>query len=176
MLIESIHTSYEYDRWATGHILDTAAELTPEQLNAPFSAGHGSIRQTLLHLIVAQKRWLSWWDGSLSLEDSLGFRINEDDYPDVAAVRRLWENVETQTFAFLDGLTDDDAQRAFNVELPWGLPSTTFALWQMMQHVANHGTQHRSEVAAMLTTFDRSPGDLDLLFYFFDQLRVDAAQ
>jgi uncharacterized damage-inducible protein DinB len=35
----------------------------------------------------------------------------------------------------------------------------------MMLHVANHGTQHRSEVAAMLTGFDQSPGSLDLLDY-----------
>jgi uncharacterized damage-inducible protein DinB len=36
----------------------------------------------------------------------------------------------------------------------------------MMLHVANHGTQHRAEVAAMLTAAGRSPGDLDLLAYF----------
>jgi uncharacterized damage-inducible protein DinB len=35
----------------------------------------------------------------------------------------------------------------------------------MMLHVANHGTLHRSEVAAMLTSYGHSPGDLDFLFY-----------
>jgi uncharacterized damage-inducible protein DinB len=35
----------------------------------------------------------------------------------------------------------------------------------MMQHIANHGTQHRSEVAAMLTEAGHSPGDIDMLFY-----------
>lgn len=36
-------------------------------------------------------------------------------------------------------------------------------LWEVMLHVANHATQHRSEVALMLTTFRHSPGDLDIL-------------
>jgi uncharacterized damage-inducible protein DinB len=35
----------------------------------------------------------------------------------------------------------------------------------MLAHVANHGTQHRSEAAVILTTAGRSPGDLDMIFF-----------
>ena len=39
------------------------------------------------------------------------------------------------------------------------------AVWQMLVHVVNHGTQHRAEAAALLTGEGRSPGELDLINY-----------
>ena len=39
------------------------------------------------------------------------------------------------------------------------------ALWQALAHVVNHGTQHRSEVAVLLTAAGHSPGDLDMVDY-----------
>ena len=35
----------------------------------------------------------------------------------------------------------------------------------MLTHLLNHGTQHRSEAAALLTQAGRSPGELDLIVY-----------
>ena len=39
------------------------------------------------------------------------------------------------------------------------------SLWQALAHVVNHGTQHRSEVAVLLTAAGNSPGDLDMIDY-----------
>lgn len=37
--------------------------------------------------------------------------------------------------------------------------------WQLLAHVMNHGTQHRSEVAVLLSAAGRSPGNLDMVFF-----------
>jgi uncharacterized damage-inducible protein DinB len=55
--------------------------------------------------------------------------------------------------AYLAALTDDDVRGLYDGQ----------ALWHTMAHVINHGTQHRSEGAVLLTIMGRSPGDLDLI-------------
>jgi uncharacterized damage-inducible protein DinB len=161
---EVLRKQYEYTCWATGHVLDTAGALTTEQLLAPDAAGQSSIRDTLVHLMGAHRGWLSWWDGSLSAMEAYNRQMSPADYHDVPALRRAWAEIEQQTLAFVSGLRDEDPGRIYGFDLPngkrWEMP-----LWGMMSHIVNHGTQHRSEVAARLTGYGYSPGDLDLLYY-----------
>jgi uncharacterized damage-inducible protein DinB len=166
MLADTLRTYYDYGRWATARVLDAADNLTPEQLLAPGVAGQRSIRDTLVHMVAGHMRWLAWWDGSLPGEEAYRLQLHADDFPDVAAIRAKWEEVEANTRAFVSGLTEADTARVYGMDMPAGTMS--FRLWQMMLHIANHGTQHRSEVAAMLTEHGHSPGELDLLFYYLD--------
>ena len=41
-------------------------------------------------------------------------------------------------------------------------------LWQAMVQLVNHGTQHRSEAAVILTAAGASPGDLDIVRFNFE--------
>ena len=169
MLADAIRNSYRYDEWATMKIFDAAGSLTPEQLDAQGSIPHGTIRQTLLHLLIVHKRFLSWWDGSLPAQEAYSLTANSVDYPDLASVHMLWEQIAEQTRAFVDGLHDVDAERHLSTTGPDG-SDFGFPLWQMMQHIANHNTQHRSEIAVMLTKAGSSPGDIDLIFYQMESL------
>jgi len=69
---------------------------------------------------------------------------------------------------FVDGVTDERLNSHFFYTNTSGAPFERI-LWQAMVHLVNHGTQHRSEAAALLTDFGHSPGDIDLI-YFLSEL------
>ena len=157
MLLEAIQALYEHNHIATERVLDTAEKLTNEQWLAPQTAGRGSIRDTLVHLVSGMRSWLASWKG----ETGQG-QPNPEEYPDVAAVRQLFRTVNVASQGYLKGLTDNDLGRVITRKRQDGSEMSA-PMWQMMLHVTNHGMQHRSEVAAMLTAFGHSPGELDLL-------------
>ncbi|MGZ6317473.1 MAG: hypothetical protein ACXWNQ_09455, partial [Anaerolineales bacterium] len=66
--------------------------------------------------------------------------------------------------SFVSGLTDDRLYRSFHYISTEGYPHER-VLWEAMAHLVNHGTQHKTEAAAILTSMGHSPGDIDLIVY-----------
>jgi uncharacterized damage-inducible protein DinB len=159
----AIRTVYAYGSWANARVLDAAAGLSPAQLMAAEEGGYGSVHDTLVHTVGTQWVYLERWRGR-----SPAAPWDPAAFPDVAAIRARWKAVEAETRGFVSDLTDDDLGRViayvnFQGET-WAYP-----LWQQMLHQANHATQHRAEVAAVLTRLGHSPGWLDLLIYLDEQ-------
>ena len=65
---------------------------------------------------------------------------------------------------FVSDLPEERLNSTFDYRNTAGQPFTK-VLWHVMAHVVNHGTQHRAEVAALLTEFGHSPGDMDLVLF-----------
>ena len=68
--------------------------------------------------------------------------------------------------SFVESLSDEKLDIIFSYKSTDGKPHQRL-LWHAMLHLVNHGTQHRTEAAAILTDLGHSPGDIDLL-YFLD--------
>lgn len=165
MRADTLRTFYGYNRWATEQMLDTAEGLSPEQAHEPGVAGHGSVLGTLLHLLHAQQGWIALCDGSMTAAQMFSRQLDPAAYPDVASLCALWREIDAATEAYLAHLDDAEAATHRVGTFPWD--GTTFSqpVWAILLHVANHGTQHRAEAAAMMTAFGRSPGYVDLIGY-----------
>lgn len=158
---QDILTLYKYNQWSTAKILNAAANVTQEQYLAPASFPHGGLQGTLVHTLFAEWLWLQRWNGT-----SPTLRFKPEEFPTFESLRTRWGEEEKRLMDFVDGLTDEKLNRAFSYTNISGKPLTKI-LWQAMAHVVNHGTQHRTEAAAMLTDLGFSPGDIDFI-YFLD--------
>lgn len=169
MRVSDIRTLYEYTDWANQRLLNTALQATSEQWLAPGTAGRGSIRDTLTHMVGGQRMWLSWWDGTGEADPGLRTALDPERYADADALRAAWDVVHRATLRYIDTLSDADLL-VEHVRPLGKVEALRLPLWQMMLHITSHNTQHRSEAAAMLTAFGHSPGELDLLRYLVPAL------
>jgi uncharacterized damage-inducible protein DinB len=86
----------------------------------------------------------------------------------VAALRIRWDEVEAATAAYVATLCESDLARVVSYVNFQG-ETWAYPLRQQLLHQVNHATQHRSEVALLLTRLGYSPGWLDLLVYVDEQ-------
>jgi uncharacterized damage-inducible protein DinB len=159
MNTHDILTLYKYNQWSNTRILNAAARVTPEEFLAPAPFPHGGLRGTLVHTLSAEWIWRSRWQGSSPTR-----LLQAVDFPDFASLRQRWHHEETQLMAFVESLTDEQLDKVFHYNNTSGKPFEQ-VLWHALAHVVNHGTQHRTEAAAMLTGFGHSPGDIDLIYF-----------
>jgi uncharacterized damage-inducible protein DinB len=154
MLLEEIRTLFGYNAWANARILD-AASCVPLDKFTRASLGPCRLHDTLRHILKAEMFWRSEWQRVEDASERL-----PDVFPTVDALRARWNEESQHLSAFLDTLSDEDLQRT--MAPPPNPPET---LGQQLLHVFNHGTQHRSEAALLLTDLGHSPGNMDLLPY-----------
>ena len=163
MLLDALRRLYAYNNEVTERLLDTAVDLDATDFTAVVVSGQRSIRDTFVHLVSAQSAHLATWSTLPGASPWTHQIVGAVGVPDVAAVRQRWSAVSAGTDAFLASLPSDDAlaRRYRRTRSDGTLDERELSLG--MLHVGIHGTQHRAEIAMMLTALGKSPGDLDLL-------------
>ena len=157
MRVTDVRWLFEYDRWGTRRVL-AAAEGCAESLWSSASAiGERGLGGILVHALGAHMRWRHGWEEGTGPRP----RPETEPLPTPFALLRAWEHEWAELDRYLGGLDERSLERDLD-----GVP-----IWQTMAHVVNHGTQHRSEAAALLTEAGRSPGDLDMIFFAEEHAR-----
>ena len=117
-----------------------------------------------MHAFFAEWAWRMRWQGAAPPHLH---PLRPEEFATLAALHARFKEEDTLLMDFVAGLTD----RTLTVEIEYTSTEGgrhTRALWETMVHLVNHGTQHRTEAAAILTGFGHSPGDIDLIVYLND--------
>ena len=142
---EIISDLYDYAAWANARLLDLAGRLPDSDLRRRFTQGALPVLDNFVHLASADRRWFARWQ-----QVPLPAGLTVADLPSVAAVRQVFEDIDAARRALHRRARRHGARRR---------PSDgrtaprrgRCSRWQALIQCANHGTQHRSEIAAMLT-------------------------
>lgn len=168
MTVKSLQRMYDYNYWANKRLLTAVSHLTTEQFIRLVAGGHGSVRNTLVHVLSAEWGWLDRCGGH-----GRGPALKPEDYPDLDSVVTTWAKVERWMRDFLSALTDADVDRIVEYSNAHG-ETRSMILGELLQHAANHGAHHRGQVALLLRVLGQAPGNFDLLFYDADRRGVNA--
>ena len=163
MKVENLKLLYEYNYWATKRLLTAAANIDQEQYIAPRLFPHGSLRGTFIHLLDAEYGWRMLCQEGIETKD-----LTESELPTMDALQIRWLEEEGAMRLYLGGLKEEDLTGIIRYTTPKGIKRER-VLWHCLYHVINHGTQHRSEAAAILTEVGRSPGDFDFSIFMVEK-------
>jgi uncharacterized damage-inducible protein DinB len=141
---------FDYDRWATEHVLAVLDGVPEEIWSKSDAVGERGLGGILVHQLGAAQRWRHGIQQS-----DIEPRPELEPLPTVDELRAWW----AEEWGAVDAWLPEVSQGLLDYV------HEGVAVWQMLAHVINHGTQHRSEAAAILTSIGRSPGEIDMIFY-----------
>lgn len=153
---------FEYNHFINNRLLELAANVTPEQWDAPQDFGQRSIHETFFHLLVVQEEWRWLCETGQPIWNYRAI----SDYPDAASLLAFSDMEYAATRKYVENASEEMLTASIFAEMPQGVELST-VIWGMLIHSLYHSTQHRSEVAAMLTKYGQSPGDIDIIGHFW---------
>jgi uncharacterized damage-inducible protein DinB len=161
MNVEDFVLLYEFNAWADHRSLDACAALADAQFVQDLGSSFPSIRDTLVHLMLVEWVWLERWHNRAPDK----YPAAASEFPNLASVRVRWAEIERALLGYVSALQEDDLQRVVHHRTMAGVPQAQ-PLWQMLQHLANHGSYHRGQVATMLRQLKAKPADTDLIIFY----------
>lgn len=151
-------TLVEYNIWANRRVLNKAAYLSAEELHCETTLSQHTVMGTLVHILDTQWYWREGAQtGRLPVDN-----LSPADFPSFSSLRRRWEIEDQFLIEYVRGLSKAELKGDITYSWLWARPRSR-PLWHILQHIVNHGTQHRSEIGQYLATLGYSPRDLDFI-------------
>ncbi len=156
---EALMELVDYHYWANRRILEKANQLSPRQLAQPTLESHKSLRNILFHMLRAEHIWRMLCEAGEVIAP-----IQNHELIMLPEIRARWREEEAALRAYVARLTEAELTEPRPLRDQQG-DTIHETRWHMLMHLLFHSAQHRSEAAILLTRYNRSPGDLDFIFY-----------
>jgi uncharacterized damage-inducible protein DinB len=141
---------FGHNTWANLRLLEACEGLSEEQLDANLTGTYGTIRDTLLHIVGAEVSYVHRVTGQMPGEPP-----KPGEFPGFEALKSnaRWCGEELLALALRASPIDIVRQKRPRMKVQYKLTG-------LMTQAINHATEHRAQVATILTQQGIEPPDM----------------
>ncbi len=151
---------FEHHHWANQRTLAACGDLADAQLEATVVGTRDSIRETLMHIAGAEQRYVMRLTGS---QPAYG---EGDGWPGIARLRQLLDESGRRLIDLAGRADPDEVLRGEYQGETYVLPAALLYV-----QAINHATEHRAQIATILTQQGVTPPDFSGWAWDTDQER-----
>jgi len=163
-----IRSIFDYNFWAFDRVWDCIFQISDAQFVEAIDYSTGSIRNIITHIMSGNRVWMK-----VLRDIELPPRLTLEDFDTQSKTKAKWDELQIE---FLDDLSCID-QEQLNGTVDWellshGLKSTSLR-WEILLHLANHATDHRSQILALLHShFHIKTIEQDMIIYLAERRQI----
>jgi len=145
----------EFNFWENRRVWENAImPLTDAQFTTDTGYSWGTIQRECVHVMNGELGWLQRANSIQNAE-----QLKFEDFVERKKIRQQWDRIEEMWETYTTRL--DDTLLFTNCTFLFRGKQIEVETWQVIFHVINHGTIHRTEILRMVAEVDKSV-DFDL--------------
>jgi uncharacterized damage-inducible protein DinB len=153
---DTLTTLFSHHLWANERLIELCTRLSDGQLDATLLGTFGSIRDTLQHIVAAERSYLS------RISTGRPYRHPADAPPLTLAEMLAWTAASGASLI----QWAPQVQPGDMVQIDWDGVLRDVPKTILLTQAINHATEHRAQVMAILTHLGIEPPELDSWAYF----------
>lgn len=159
MIVKHIQNLFAYNEWAWQRVFPSLAKLDDEVYKAQRPFFWNSLHGLMVHSAAAEFIWHQRIQGN-----SPAALFDPQIFTNFAAVQSQWETTNIELQSYLVHLTEEELSRLVAYRNTRG-HGFTLPVLEILEHVANHATEHRCQMTPVLYELGVPTEPLDYMLY-----------
>lgn len=158
---------YGYHSWANRRLIGHLKELPPEAVHQEVQSAFPSIFSGLVHLYTVDHVWLFASSGlkQEDMREPVAQATQRTQGKSLQQLEVMFDELSEQYETFLNKLANLDTVVPYH-HPRYGTLQASYT--EIIQHVVNHGTYHRGNIAAMLRQLGHVGYPTDYVYYLYE--------
>ena len=165
MKSNEIITIFDYNFWAFERVWECVFQISDEQFVQEIDYSIGSIRNIFVHVMSGNRAWMSVLKGI-----EFPPRLTLEGFDTYSKTKAKWDELKLEFFGHLNSIEQEQLDETMDWELLSHDLKSTNPRWEILLHLANHGTDHRAQILAILHhQFHMKTIEQDMIIYLAER-------